>query len=184
MLPPHHSPRFGRLRTRLPVGRDEPTRIESSLRNVMRNRAPFHVFLLFLLCSWLEADTLRAAGGDTVAAWETNDFGQTNVPATAQGGVIAIAAGFYHGLALKRDGSVVAWGRDHWGQSTVPIEAQNGMVAIAGGRDHSLALKNDGGVVHWGTFVPPPPAGLKGVVAIAGGLYHSIALKRDGSVVG
>ena len=102
MLPPHHSPRFGRLRTRLPVGRDEPTRIESSVRNVMRNRAPFHVFLLFLLCSWLEADTLRAAGGDTVAAWETNDFGQTNVPATAQGGVIAIAAS----MAASRHGSL------------------------------------------------------------------------------
>jgi alpha-tubulin suppressor-like RCC1 family protein len=36
--------------------------------------------------------------------------------------VIAISAGYYHSLALKKDGTVVAWGNDIDGQSTVPTE--------------------------------------------------------------
>ena len=37
------------------------------------------------------------------------DFGQCNVP-SGLSGVTAIAAGSYHSLALKGDGTVVAWG--------------------------------------------------------------------------
>ena len=49
-----------------------------------------------------------------VVAWgcggHRQDTGQCRVPAAAKSGVIAIAAGYAHSLALKRDGSVVAWG--------------------------------------------------------------------------
>ena len=44
-----------------------------------------------------------------MVAWGYNDYGQTNVPAGLSG-VTAIAAGDYHSLALKSDGTVVAWG--------------------------------------------------------------------------
>ena len=54
-------------------------------------------------------------------------------------GVIALAAGFWHSLALKSDGTVVAWGNNNPGQSTVP-GGLNGVVAIAAGGAHSLAL--------------------------------------------
>ena len=48
----------------------------------------------------------------------------------AQSGVIAIAAGSFHTLALKNDGSVVAWGYNAYGQTEVPIAAQSRVAAI------------------------------------------------------
>ena len=65
-------------------------------------------------------------------------------------GVQAIAAGSYHTVALKDDGTVVAWGGDKWlGQSQVPAGLR-GVQAIAAGKYHTIALKNDGTVVAWG----------------------------------
>ena len=64
----------------------------------------------------------------------------------------AIAAGGYHSLALKSDGTVVAWG---CGGGTTTGSAAcrrglSGVTAIAAGVYHSLALKSDGTVVAWG----------------------------------
>ncbi len=44
----------------------------------------------------------------------------------------AIAAGAYHSLALKSDGTMVAWGGNGYGQSTVPASL-TGVIAIAAG---------------------------------------------------
>jgi len=123
----------------------------------------------------------------SVVAWGRNNYGESTVPVVAQGGVVAIVAGYDRSLALKSDGSVVAWGRNDYGQSTVPVVAQDGVVAIGAGVFHNLALKSDGSVVAWGgnccglSTVPVEAQG--GVVAIAAGSYHSLALKSDGSVV-
>lgn len=114
----------------------------------------------------------------------TNTNGQTNVPVVVEG-VVGIAAGNIHSLALKSDGTVVAWGGNNRGQTNVPV-GLNGVVAIAAGETHSLALKSDGTVVAWGSNQDGQtnvPAGLDGVVAIVTGEYHSLALKLDGTVV-
>ncbi len=87
-------------------------------------------------------------------------------------GVVAIAAGLEHSLALKSDATVVAWGDNYYGQSTVPARLA-GVVAIVAGPFHSLALKSDGTVVAWGS----DPAALTGVVAIAAGAEESFALR-------
>jgi hypothetical protein len=98
-------------------------------------------------------------------------------------GIKSIAAGQYHTVALKNDGTVVAWGYN--GQTTVP-SGLSGVTAIAAGALHTVALKNDGRVVAWGengygqTTVP---SGLSGVTAIAAGYSHTVALKNDGRVV-
>jgi alpha-tubulin suppressor-like RCC1 family protein len=64
--------------------------------------------------------------------------------------VVAIAAGGYHSLALKSDGTVVVWGSSYLsGQGTVPADLNN-VIALAAGEGHSLALKADGTVVAWG----------------------------------
>jgi uncharacterized repeat protein (TIGR01451 family) len=101
-------------------------------------------------------------------------------------GVIAIAAGTSHSLALKADGTVVAWGINQFGQSSVPADL-SGVTAIAAGIYHSLALKSDGTVVAWGWNAygqSSVPADLSGVTAIAAGQNHSLALKNDGTIVG
>jgi alpha-tubulin suppressor-like RCC1 family protein len=68
---------------------------------------------------------------------------------------IAIAAGDYHALALRSNGSVLAWGQNDAGQ---------------------LAASS-----ITGSLVPIPVSGLGGVTAIAAGTFHSIALKSDGN---
>ncbi|MBP2329594.1 hypothetical protein JOF56_009979 [Kibdelosporangium banguiense] len=134
------------------------------------------------------AHSARASQNLTVAlgsvkAWRDNSAGQVLVPPEAASGVVAIAAGGEHSLALKADGSVIGWG-----QVLVPPEAASGVVAIAAGGEHSLALKADGSVIGWGyndtRQVSVPPEAASGVVAIAAGDRHSLALKADGSVIG
>ncbi len=98
---------------------------------------------------------------------------------------MAVAAGYYHTVALKADGTVVAWGDNEFGQAT-PAGLSD-VVAVSAGGDHTVALKADGTVVVWGyndgqgeTNVV---AGLSNVVAVAAGDWHTVALKNDGTVV-
>jgi alpha-tubulin suppressor-like RCC1 family protein len=120
----------------------------------------------------------------TVIGWGFNSFGQANVPG-GLGGVIDVAAGSFHNVALKSDGTVVAWGGNAYFQTNVPA-GLSAVVAVAAGNYHSLALKADGTVVAWGrnNFAQTNvPTGLGGVVAVAAGEFHSLALKSDGTVV-
>ena len=117
-------------------------------------------------------------------AWGYNSDGESSVPAGLTNGV-AVAAGDYHSLALKSDGTVAAWGADWYGETNVPAGLKN-VVAVAAGGYHSLALKSDGTVVAWGADWDGQtnvPAGLTNVVAIAAGYGHSLALKSDGTVI-
>ena len=57
--------------------------------------------------AWRSRPTVRSPAGATTS------IGQTNVP--AGNGFTAIAAGFYHSLALKSDGSLVGWGNNAHG---------------------------------------------------------------------
>jgi alpha-tubulin suppressor-like RCC1 family protein len=65
-------------------------------------------------------------------------YGETTVPAGLSG-VTAIAAGSYHSLALKSDGTVVAWGGNMNGQTTVPV-GLSGVTAISAGAAFCLAI--------------------------------------------
>lgn len=92
---------------------------------------------------------------------------------------IAVAAGTWHSLALKRDGSIVGWGHNEYGQATPPDG--NDFIAIAAGGAHSLALKRDGSIVGWGWNEygqATPPAG-NDFIAIAAGESHSLAIRRE-----
>ena len=60
---------------------------------------------------------IAASEADAIA-WGRNNYGQTIVPSSAQSGVVAIAASYYHTVALKQDGRVIAWGDNDSGQTT------------------------------------------------------------------
>ena len=101
---------------------------------------------------------LALQGDGTVLGWGYNKYGQaTGVPTTGSttsatgqvmiagqvlSNVIAIAAGTYHSLALKNDGTVVGWGDNYYGQTTVPATVSN-VVAIAAGDNQSLVIRID-----------------------------------------
>jgi alpha-tubulin suppressor-like RCC1 family protein len=172
-------------------------------------------------------------GHVTTELWATgdNEYGQlgdgtsnsTNKPeiilsytAPAIGSpVTAIAAGGYHSLFLKNDGSLWAMGADNWiagddgyGQlgdgttnatSDVPEEIlPGGVTAIAAGTYHSLFIKSDGslwamgndetGQLGDGTIGTAPPYGTNrpeqvvtsGVTAIAAGTFHSLLIRQGG----
>jgi len=122
-------------------------------------------------------------------------------------GTTSIAAGNYHSLALRSDGTVWAWGLNNGGQlgqpadsdiHTYPLRVPNltNAVAIAGGTAHSLAVLADGRVFAWGynvsgqlgnnstndSFIPVQVTGLTNAVAVAAGLFHSMALLSNGTV--
>lgn len=154
----------------------------------------------------------------TVRAWGENYYGQlgdgSTVPTTNRGpvavsglsGVIAIAAGYSHSLALKSDSTVQGWGNNSYGQLgnrnsaygwrsplPVPVLGLSNVVAIAAGDYHSLALKSDGTVWAWGanwwgqlgdhsqvySDTPLQVGGLSGVSQIAAGNNCSFAMTRD-----
>jgi alpha-tubulin suppressor-like RCC1 family protein len=70
--------------------------------------------------------------------------------------IVAMAAGEYHTMLLKDDGTVVAWGDNSYGQGNVP-DAAIDVVALAAGNSHSLALTRNGTVVAWGTTATARP---------------------------
>ncbi|GAA1307964.1 RCC1 domain-containing protein [Planotetraspora silvatica] len=122
--------------------------------------------------------SLARLGDGTVQAWGDNDFGQLGngtvgpdnplpAPVTGLSGVVAIAAGQDHGLALLANGTVKAWGSNSTGQlgngsvggnSPVPVTVLgvggvgvlSNVKAIAAGDNSSIALLNDGTVRTWG----------------------------------
>lgn len=121
-------------------------------------------------------------------------------------GVVAIAAGDDHSVAVKSDGSVWAWGWNNAGQlgnmttanSFIPVTVVglSNVAEVAAGTLHTLALKTDGTVWTWGwndsgqlgdetytqSLIPVEVSGLSEVNQISSGSVHSMALKSDGTV--
>ncbi|MDB5106241.1 MAG: repeat-containing protein [Fibrobacteres bacterium] len=161
---------------------------------------------------------LSLLGDGTVKAWGLNTYGQVgdgtsgnsiSVPAAVSGlsGVMAVAAGGAHSLALRSDGRVWAWGSNSSYQlgitqvgqraNAMPVPQLEDVTGISAGSVHSLALKSDGTVWAWGASyegqagdgqpagfrtAPVKVLGLANVAAIVSGYGHNLALKRDGTV--
>jgi alpha-tubulin suppressor-like RCC1 family protein len=64
--------------------------------------------------------------------------------------IVAVAAGEWHFLALRADGTVAAWGDNFSSQATVPAGLSQ-VVAISAYGNKSIALRADGTAVRWGS---------------------------------
>ncbi|MCL5037450.1 MAG: hypothetical protein M1269_10110 [Chloroflexi bacterium] len=136
--------------------------------------------VIAIVGGWHHSLALKSDG--TVWAWGWNEHGQlgdgtggdyknnndknTPVQVSNLTGVISIAAGGDHSLALKSDGTLWIWGSNDYGKlgdgtdvnKNTPIQVKGpdgigyltDIIAIAEGDLHSLALKADGTVWAWG----------------------------------
>jgi alpha-tubulin suppressor-like RCC1 family protein len=173
--------------------------------------------------------TAVAAGGrhdlallsnGTVLAWGDDTYGQLgNGSASANddaetpalvpnlSGVVAVAAGGEHSLALLSNGTVEAWGDNDDGQLgdgtrtasdvPVPVKGLTGVSTISAGDQFSLAALSNGTVEAWGdngfgqlgdgslknSDVPVVVSGLSGVGAVAAGGQHALALLHNGTAM-
>jgi alpha-tubulin suppressor-like RCC1 family protein len=124
-----------------------------------------------------------------VETWGFPEFGSTDVPDDARTGVIDVASGAYHNVAVKRIDAqttrLIRWGRSYVGLGNVPDRSD--VVAVATSYLHVLALTTSGGVLHWGESrtgqgaVPTEAA--SGIVAISAGFEHSMSLTASGRVL-
>ncbi|GAB3871091.1 hypothetical protein GCM10028824_20490 [Hymenobacter segetis] len=161
---------------------------------------------------------VRADG--TLWAWGDNTYGQlgigtagpdTNRNSPMQVGTdkdwVQVAAGQYHSLGLKADGTAYAWGDNRNGQlgdgsttnRSVPIlvgTATDRYTQLAAGALHSLGRRADGTAYAWGQnsfgqlgdgsttnrSVPTPVgAATDRFTHLAAGSFHSLGLMADGT---
>ena len=129
------------------------------------------------------------------------------VPGAAKVKPQTLAAGEFHSLAIRPDGTLWAWGRNDYGQlglgdnTNRPVPTRVGTasdwVAVAVGLLHSLALKADGSLYAWGynndgqlglgntlNRNVPSRVGLlvRDWAAIAAGASHTLAIKANGTL--
>ena len=118
------------------------------------------------------------AASTWVSAWGRNLSQQCVIPSDLTNAV-AVAAGDYHSLALKADGTVATWGDNGFGQLNAPPSLNN-VVRVGAGFVHSLAIKANGSVVQWGQGSLDMGDWLN-VVDIAGGAFNNTGLMADGT---
>jgi alpha-tubulin suppressor-like RCC1 family protein len=135
-----------------------------------------------------------------------NGVGATPDRVTGLEGVVAIAAGSWHCLALTGDGVLWSWGDNLWGQlgdgttinrfTPTTVTGLGDVVAIGRGGGHTVALRSDGTVWAWGLndvgqlgdgtttgrAIPGTVPGLQDVVLLTGAGGGGVAVSADGVV--
>ena len=173
---------------------------------------------------WVQVDTtykvvIAVKPDGTLWAWSENGFGQlgdgttnnSNVPVQESTGAtdwVKVAAGRYHTIALKSDGTLWAWGLNNNGQlgdattnnSSIPVQESTeatDWVKVAASEFHTAALKSDGTIWSWGgnifgqlgdattnnSSIPVQEStGATDWVSVSTGHYYTVALKSDGTI--
>ena len=96
---------------------------------------------------------------------------------------VPLAAGGYHTVALRENGTVVAVGDNSNGQCAVSVWTD--IVAVAAGFQFTVGLRKDGTVMAAGNKSDGQCAvnDWSNIVAIATGGYHTVGLQKNGTVV-
>jgi hypothetical protein len=94
-----------------------------------------------------------------------------------------VAAGQYHTVGLKSDGSVVALGLNTSEQCNVG--SWQNIIQVAAGGYHTVGLKSDGTVVAVGenSYGQCSVGNWTDIIQVAVGYRHTVGLKSDGTVV-
>jgi alpha-tubulin suppressor-like RCC1 family protein len=192
--------------------RSTPMQVTSNVAALARSSVGDHMLVLRRdgsVWAWGENEAGQLGDGSLVT---TSPWGKAlPVRVALPGGVVALAAGGDHSLALLSNGTVWAWGYNQGGNLGVghtgtyqltpaPVLGLSDVVAIAAGYDFSLALRRDGTVWAWGRndvcqlgngrgglafegpYPPTQVQGPSGVTDIAAGEYHALALQADGKL--
>lgn len=168
-----------------------------------------------ICAGWGHALALKEDG--TVWAWGDNSAGQLGTGFPEESGlfpvlvaglqdIVSVAAGAYHSIAVRGDGTVFTWGDNSSGQlgrsgvasdTPVAIPSLGGIKKAGAGDFHTFAISNDSQVYGWGAnydrqlgdgstlnrFSPVHLTALAGAADICGGPTSSVALKVDGTML-
>ena len=119
-----------------------------------------------------------------------------------EAGVIAVSAGDFHSLIVKKDGSLWACGNNWHGQlgdgtttnRHTPVKIMDNVSSVSAGGNHSLIVKKDGSLWACGynedgelgdgttTERHTPVKIMDDVSSVSAGGYHSLIVKKDGSL--
>ena len=118
-----------------------------------------------------------------------------------------VAAGSFHSLGIRADGTLWAWGRNNNGglglgdtadrSSPTTLKGVNcGKVAASAGSNHSLGIKADGSLWAWGNnavgelglgdttnrYSPTRVGAIADWATVKGGLTYSLGIRADGTL--
>jgi alpha-tubulin suppressor-like RCC1 family protein len=139
-------------------------------------------------------------GSKYAGAIGNNSQTTRNTPYPIGSGFKQIAAGAYHSLGIRQDGSLWAWGWNQYGQlgdgTTIdklkPVRVGDGFIQVVANYQRTFALKADGSLWGWGANyggelgdgthsnrLTPTLIGYWNFSKIATGNDHTLALKGD-----
>ena len=105
-------------------------------------RSAFVVAVSVFMACWCALD----ARAQSIVGWGSENYRNVD---NLDGNIVKVAAGGYHTVALKADGSIACWGSNGYGQCNVPA-GLGAVQSVAAGYGHTVALKHDGSVACWG----------------------------------
>jgi len=111
----------------------------------------------------------------------TPGYGEVkNIAATSE---LQIAAGGWHTVGLREDGTVVASGRNYSGECNVG--SWTDIRQVAAGGCHTVGLKEDGRVITAGSnyYGQCNVQNWTDIKQVAAGVAHTVGLREDGTVV-